>query len=45
MSRSSLILLLILVLLVGGAVALSRMDVERPLTRVEKIVPNETLGK
>jgi hypothetical protein len=45
MSRSSILFLLVLALLIGGAIYLSRMDVEKPLTRVEKIVPNEKLGK
>lgn len=45
MSRSSILLIVVLALVIGGAVYLSRMDVEKPLTRVEKIVPNEKLGK
>lgn len=45
MSRSSILLVIILALLIGGAIYLSRMNVEAPLNRVEKIVPNEKLGK
>lgn len=45
MSRSPILFLLVLALIIGGAIYLSRMDVEQPQTRVEKIVPNEKLGK
>lgn len=45
MSRSTLILILILVLVGGGLWYLSHKDTEKPLTRVEKTIPNEKLGK
>lgn len=45
MSRSSVILLLILVVIIAGLVMLSRKDVSQPLTHVEKTIPNEKLGK
>lgn len=45
MSRSTVILLLIIVLVGGGLWYLSRMDTEQPLTRVEKTIPNDKLGK
>jgi len=40
------VLLLIIVLLIGGGLwFLSTMNTEQPLTRVEKTIPNEQLGK
>lgn len=41
----SVILLLIVVLIGGGLWYLSTMNSEKPLTRVEKTIPNEKLGK
>jgi hypothetical protein len=41
----SVILLLIVALIGGGLWYLSSMNTEQSLTRVEKIVPNEKLGK
>jgi hypothetical protein len=41
----SVLLLLIIVLIGGGLWFLSTMDTEKPLTRVEKTIPNEKLGK
>jgi hypothetical protein len=43
--RSMTVLILLIVLVGGGLWYLSTMDVEQPQTRVEKIVPNEKLGK
>jgi hypothetical protein len=37
--------IILLLLLVGGLWYLSTMNTERPLTRVEKTVPNDKLGK
>ena len=45
MSRSLVILLLILILVVGGLFALAGMDTEKPPVRVEKVIPNEKLAK
>lgn len=45
MSRSTLILLVIIVLVGGGLWYLSGKNTEKPLTRVEKIIPNDKLGK
>ena len=45
MSRSLVILLLILVLVVGGLFALASVDTEQAPVRVEKVVPNEKLAK
>lgn len=45
MSRSLLILILIVVAVVGGIFALSSMNTEVPPTRVEKDVLNEALAK
>lgn len=45
MSRSTVLLLLIIVLVGGGLWYLSRMNTEKPLTRVEKTIPNDKLGK
>lgn len=45
MSRSSIIALLILIIVVVGLGLLSRMDVSKPVTHVEKTIPNEKLGK
>jgi hypothetical protein len=45
MSRSSLVFILIIVLIGAGLWYLSGLNTERPQTRVEKIVPNEKLGK
>ena len=41
----SVILLLIVVLIGGGLWYLSTKNTEQPLTRVEKTIPNEKLGK
>lgn len=40
-----LVLILIVLLLAGGLWYLSTMNTERPLTRVEKTIPNDKLGK
>lgn len=40
----SLIWVIVAIVLVGGVVALSRMDTSKPLTRVEKIVPDNALA-
>ncbi|MBA2919988.1 hypothetical protein GON01_07970 [Sphingomonas sp. MAH-20] len=45
MSRSAVIIILIIVLVGGGLWYLSGVDAEKPLTRVEKTIPNEKLGK
>lgn len=39
------LLILIVLSLVGGLWYLSTMNTERPLTRVEKTIPNDRLGK
>ena len=44
-SKGPLIWILLLVLLIGGLWWLSTMDTEKPLTRVEKTIPNDRLGK
>lgn len=41
----SVLLILIVLLIAGGLYYLSTMNTERPLTRVEKTVPNDKLGK
>lgn len=41
----SVLLILIVLGLVGGLWYLSTMNTERPLTRVEKTIPNDRLGK
>ena len=41
----SIVLKLLVVLIGGGLWWLSTMDAERPLTRVEKTIPNDQLGK
>ena len=41
----SVLLILIIVLIGGGLWYLSTMNAEQPLTRVEKTIPNEKLGK
>jgi hypothetical protein len=41
----SVFILLIIVALGGGLWFLSTMNTEKPLTRVEKTIPNEKLGK
>lgn len=41
----SIVLILLVVLIGGGLWWLSTMDAERPLTRVEKTIPNDQLGK
>jgi hypothetical protein len=40
-----IILIVILIVVIGAAVALSRMDASSPLTRVEKIVPDNALAR
>jgi predicted secreted protein len=37
--------ILIIAALIGGLWYLSTMDTERPLSRVEKTIPNDKLGK
>lgn len=44
MSRTTLIILLLFVLIVAGAVFLSAMDTEVATTRVEQDVTNEALA-
>ena len=41
----SIVLILLIVLIGGGLWYLSTMNTEKPLTRVEKTIPNEKLGK
>ncbi|WP_279330609.1 hypothetical protein [Sphingomonas oleivorans] len=41
MSRASLLLIILLALIVGGVVALTSIDTEVPLKRVEKAVAND----
>ena len=41
----SMLWIIIIVLVVGGLWYLSTMNTEQPLTRVEKTIPNEKLGK
>ncbi len=41
----SVLLILIILALFGGLWYLSTMNTERPLTRVEKTIPNDKLGK
>ena len=43
--RSMTVLILLILIIGGGLWYLSSMDIEQPLTRVEKTVPNEKLGK
>jgi uncharacterized membrane protein YqjE len=38
-------LILIILAIVGGLWYLSTMNTEQPLTRVEKTIPNDKLGK
>jgi hypothetical protein len=45
MSRSLLILILLLVVLIGGAVWLASMDTEVAPVRVEKAMLNEAVAK
>lgn len=45
MSRSTVILILVILLIGGGLWYLSAKNTERPTARVEKIIPNEKLGK
>jgi hypothetical protein len=45
MSRSAVIIILIIVLVIGGLWYLSGVNAEKPLTHVEKTIPNEKLGK
>jgi hypothetical protein len=44
-SKGPLIWIILLALLIGGLWYLSTMDTEKPLTRVEKTIPNDRLGK
>ncbi|HEV2568843.1 hypothetical protein [Sphingomonas sp.] len=44
-SKGPLIWILLLVLLIGCLWWLSTVDTEKPLTRVEKTIPNDRLGK
>ena len=43
--RALTILILIVILVAGGLWYLSTVNAERPLTRVEKTIPNDKLGK
>lgn len=45
MSRALIILLLILLAIGGGLYFLASLDTEKPLTRVEKVVPSDKLAK
>lgn len=45
MSRPLVILLLLLLAVVGGLFVLAGLDTEKPLTRVEKVVPSDKLAK
>jgi hypothetical protein len=40
----SVILVVVAIVLIGGIVALSRKDTTKPLTHVEKIVPDNALA-
>lgn len=40
----SLIWVIVVIVLIGGVVALSRKDTTKPLTKVEKIVPDNALA-
>lgn len=44
MSRFLLVLILLVLIVFGALFALSRMNSEKPLTKVEKVVPNEKLA-
>ena len=41
MSTTSLIVLTVFVALVGGGIFLAAWDIPAPLTRIEKVVPND----
>ena len=45
MSRTALLFLILLVLIIGGAVYLSTLDTEVPPTRIEQDVTNEALAQ
>lgn len=45
MSRPLIIIAVLLVALLGGAAALAGLNSEKPLTRVEKVVPLASLQK
>ena len=45
MSRTALLFLILLVLIIGGAVSLSTLDTEVPPTRIEQDVTNEALAQ
>ena len=44
MSRTTVIALLLLVLIVGAAIWLSTLDAEQPTSRIEQDVTNEALA-
>ncbi|NNM76738.1 hypothetical protein HJG53_07485 [Sphingomonas sp. ID1715] len=44
-SRLPIVLVLLLLVVLGGLYWLSTVDTEKPLTRVEKTIPNDRLGK
>lgn len=45
MSRATVIVLVLLLLIVGAAVWLSTLDAEQPTTRIEQDVTNEALAR
>lgn len=45
MSRTSLVLILLVALIGGGMFALANMDTEVPTTRVEKVMLNEAAAQ
>ena len=45
MSRTALLFLILLVLIIGGAVYLSTLDTEVPPTRIKQDVTNEALAQ
>jgi hypothetical protein len=45
MSRLLIILVLLIAIVFGALFVLSRVNGEKPLTRVEKVVPNDKLAR
>lgn len=43
--RGSWVWIVALVVIIGGAVWLSRLDTTKPLTKVEKVIPDNALAK
>jgi hypothetical protein len=44
MSRSAIVLILVVVIVIGGLASLSFINTEVPPAQVEKPIPNEKLG-